>query len=281
MKRKAIIQGIMAGVVIALSVHCSKPYNLDITNHYFNFYVRVDVETKQGVNDFHVILSGVDTFDVKLNYFTMAPEHPVSPQPKQEFFFKVPMDNASLMLWEFNPPLQESSLWNFGLSHTLMVQRVRPIVAYWTYHGAKSAPVAILPFPLLEWQESADTVIAIINNSATSRDSLHPALGLSGARDTREDVLVDRSWAYSEHSIDMYNLMWEHEKLKALEWHKVEGDPITVAKGSTASYRFTDYDPDDYRSIIVKYTVTRKGDKEPLYYFIDQAEVNKVERPRQ
>jgi len=279
MSRK-IIRAIALAVFIIISANCSKPYNLVVTNRYVNFHLRVDVESKNGVNDFHIIMGGVDTFDLKLNYFAPVDKYPVEPQPKEEFFFKLPMTNSSLMLWEFNPPLTKDSWWNFGLAHTQMGPVVTPIIAYWTFHAKKSTPIAIIPFPLNVWESSADTVIATVQNSAERNDTIFSIFGLYGTNDTRGDIVVERSYAYSAKSFDLFNLTWDYPDIAALEWIPVEGDPVTVTKGGTSELRFDDFKPKDYTTILVKYTVSRPGEKEPLYYLVDQVEIRQVDRPK-
>lgn len=282
MSRKLTIQALTLGVLVLFFTQCSKPYNLAISNRYVNFHIRVDVANEDGVNDFHLILGGVDTFDLKLDYFAAAPGYtdPVEPEPEREIFVKVPLENSSLMVWEFNPPLHLNSWWHFGLSHALTAQRVEPIIAYWTYHGPESNPVAILPFPLQVWETSADTIIATVWNPVTPLDKLHPLLGLSAAKDTRGTIVVKRSWVYAKRGFPLFELMWDNEQFNDLEWHEVEGDPVTVEKDGKVELRLTDYKPDDYNVVIMKYSVTRPGADEPLYYFVDQVEILKLERPK-
>ncbi|MBD3286305.1 hypothetical protein GF359_07140 [candidate division WOR-3 bacterium] len=274
---------ILLGTFLTISTYCSKPYNLVVTNRYVNFHLRIDVESKNGVNDFHMIIGGVDTFDLTLNYFAPVDKYPVDPEPKQEIFFKMPLPavNSSLMLWEFNPPLTKGSWWNFGLAHMQTGLKITPVIAYWTYHAKKSTPIAILPFPLLVWESSADTVIATVQNSAERNDTIFDIFELYGTKDTRKDIEVKRSYAYTSKGYDMFDLTWDNPDYDSLEWVEVEGDPITVTKDGTAELRFDDFDPKDYSIILVKYTVTRAGEEEPLYYLVDQVEVRKVDRPKE
>jgi len=279
MVAKKLIQFIALSLAVLFSAQCARKYDLTMATRYVNMHIEVAPEVQKGADNLILLLDNADTSAIKMDYFCPIPEYPANVSPNLDTFLKFPVETSSILIWVISPTLPAGSWWNFGIANTQWEQQITPSVLYWEKNlGKTTAPVAMIPLAWEVWEVRADTLVATMLNPIIPAVQQNPALGLKAARDLRGDLEIERSWAFSKKGMPIYELMWSGENLAALQWNKMEGDPVTLKGNEKSELKITGYNPEDYSSVIVKYSVKRPGATDPIIYVIDQVEIEKKEK---
>jgi|GEM_PF-4905143 len=270
MKRRFIIKTIALSVIAILFLlgaeQCCKPTTptLDITSVWTNIEAHVDFDG--GANDFHIILDNIDSSQVSTLWFNpMVSGSGLTNSGWAQF------GSGILVSWEFAPKVDYCDMLGFCIFYSYDLD-VKPVIAWWTYRTSPSLPVAILSFPLQTWEIAQDTVIVdIVWNPDPPIEGELAELGLEDAQDTRGDIVIGRSWAFSEKLFELPELRWDNEEFAKLKWNEL--DEERISKDARADLNITGFNTKRHKSVLVKYWVRRAGSDDIISRFINQAEI--------